>query len=165
MADYKNEFGVFAERPKVEKKIFDRNRVIAGLVIFVVLITIPLWQNLGKIVAAPAPSLDTPVIKQLAEKDKKCVMPTEWMRANHMQMLVEWRDNVVRTGEQQVTTPRGRDFVAPDGKTYLASLTNTCLNCHSDKTKFCDQCHNYVAVVPNCFGCHLQEGKKLAEAK
>ena len=165
MADYKNEFGVFAERPKVEKKIFDRNRVIAGLVIFVVLITIPLWQNLGKIVAAPAPSLDTPVIKQLAEKDKKCVMPTEWMRANHMQMLVEWRDNVVRTGEQQVTTPRGRDFVAPDGKTYLASLTNTCLNCHSDKTKFCDQCHHYVAVVPNCFGCHLQEGKKLAEAK
>ncbi len=165
MADYKNEFGVFAERPKVEKKIFDRNRVIAGLVIFVVLITIPLWQNLGRIVAAPAPSLDTPVIKQLAEKDKKCVMPTEWMRANHMQMLVEWRDGVVRTGEQKVTTPRGRDFVAPDGKTYLASLTNTCLNCHSDKTKFCDQCHNYVAVVPNCFGCHLQEGKKLAEAK
>ncbi|MFA5111310.1 MAG: sulfate reduction electron transfer complex DsrMKJOP subunit DsrJ [Desulfobaccales bacterium] len=165
MADYKNEFGVFAERPKVEKKLFDRNRVIAGLVIFVVLITIPLWQNLGKIVAAPAPSLDTPVIKQLAEKDKKCVMPKEWMRANHMQMLVDWRDNVVRTGEQKVTASRGRDFVAPDGKTYLASLTNTCLDCHSDKTKFCDQCHNYVAVVPNCFGCHLQEGKKLAEAK
>ena len=50
MADYKNEFGFFAERPKVEKKIFDRNKVIAGLVIFLVLITIPLWQNLGKTV-------------------------------------------------------------------------------------------------------------------
>ena len=48
MADYKNEFGFFAERPKVEKKLFDRNKVIAGLVIFVVMITIPLWQNLGK---------------------------------------------------------------------------------------------------------------------
>ena len=101
MADYKNEFGFFAERPKVEKKLFDRNKVIAGLVIFVVMITIPLWQNLGKTVAAPAPSLDTPVIKKLAEKDKKCVMPTEWMRANHMQMLVDWRDNVVRTKEMQ----------------------------------------------------------------
>ena len=58
-------------KPKVEKKLFDRNRVIAGLVIFVVLITIPLWQNLGKTVAAPTPSLDTPAIKQLAAKDKK----------------------------------------------------------------------------------------------
>ena len=116
MADYKNEFGFFADKPKVEKKLFGRNRVIAGLVIFVVLITIPLWKNLGKTVPAPAPSLDTPVIKQLAAKDKKCVMPTEWIRANHMQMLVEWRDNVVRDEEQKVTVSRGRDFVAPDGK-------------------------------------------------
>src|SRR4030042_3025660 len=68
MADYKNEFGLFAERPKVEKKLFDRNKVIAGLVIFLVIITIPLWQNLGKPVAAPPPSLDTAVIKHLAEK-------------------------------------------------------------------------------------------------
>ena len=87
MADYKNEFGVFAERPKVEKKIFDCNKVIAGIVIFLVILTIPLWQNLGKTVAAPAPKLDTPVIQKLEDKDKKCVMPTDWMRANHMQML------------------------------------------------------------------------------
>ena len=135
------------------------------MVIFLVMITIPLWQNLGKTVAAPAPSLDTPAIKQLAEKDKKCVMPTEWMRANHMQMLVDWRDNVVRTKEQQVTTSRGREFVAPDGKQYLASLTNTCMECHSNKVEFCDKCHNYVAAAPNCWGCHLETGKKLAEAK
>jgi len=70
MADYKNEFGLFAERPKVEKKLFDRNKVIAGIVIFLVMVTIPLWQNLGKTVAAPVPNLDTPVIKQLAEKIK-----------------------------------------------------------------------------------------------
>jgi hypothetical protein len=165
MADYKNEFGNFAERPKVEKKFFDRNKVIAGLVIFFVLITIPLWQNLGKTVAAPTPSLDTPVIKQLAEKDKKCVMPTDWMRANHMQMLVDWREGVVRTKEQKVKASRGRDYVTPDGKTYLASLSNTCMECHSNKKEFCDKCHNYAAVVPNCWGCHLETGKKLAEAK
>jgi cytochrome c553 len=165
MADYKNEFGLFAERPKVEKKLFDRNKVIVGIVIFLVMITIPLWQNLGKTVAAPTPSLDTPVIKKLAEKDKKCVMPTEWMRANHMQMLVDWRDNVVRTKESNVTTSRGRDFKAPDGKQYLASLTNTCMECHSNKVEFCDKCHNYVATAPNCWGCHLETGKKLAEAK
>jgi hypothetical protein len=165
MADYKNEFGNFAERPKVEKKFFDRNKVIAGLAIFFVLITIPLWQNLGKTVAAPTPSLDTPVIKQLAEKDKKCVMPTDWMRANHMQMLVDWREGVVRTKEQKVKASRGRDYVTPDGKTYLASLSNTCMECHSNKKEFCDKCHNYAAVAPNCWGCHLETGKKLAEAK
>ncbi|OGR31403.1 MAG: menaquinol oxidoreductase [Desulfobacca sp. RBG_16_60_12] len=145
--------------------MFDRNKVIVGVVIFLAMITIPLWHNLGKTVAAPAPKLDTPAIQKLAEKDKKCVMPKEWMRANHMQMLVDWRDNVVRTKEQNVTTSRGREFVAPDGKQYLASLTNTCMECHSNKAQFCDQCHNYVAVAPNCWGCHLETGKKLVEAK
>ena len=48
MADYKNEFGVFGERPKVEKKLFDRNKVIAGVVIFLVMITIPLFRNWPK---------------------------------------------------------------------------------------------------------------------
>lgn len=161
--DVKNEFGIFAEKPKIQKKIFDRNKVIAGLLIFFAVITLPLWKNLGKTVGAPDPKLDTPVIQKLAEKDRKCVMPLDWIRANHMRMLVDWRDTVVRSQEWGV--PNGRDFVAPDGKRYLASLTNTCLNCHSNKDKFCDQCHNYVAVAPNCFGCHLQEGKKLAEAK
>jgi hypothetical protein len=163
MAKYKNEFGVFAERPKVEKKIYDRNRIVAGLLIFLALITLPLWKNLGKSVAAPDPKLDTPVIQQLAEKDRKCVLPTADMRATHMRMLIDWRDNVVRSKEQGATN--GREFVAPDGKKYLASLTNTCMECHSNKDKFCDQCHNYVAVAPNCWGCHLEKGKKLAEAK
>ena len=48
-----------------------------------------------------------------------------------------------------------RVFVNPEGKKFVASLSNTCLDCHSNKTQFCDQCHNYVAVTPNCFGCHL----------
>ena len=165
MADnnYKNEFGFFAERPKVEKKFYDRKKVIAGLVIFLALVTLPLWPNLGKTIPAPQRQLDTPVIQKMAEKDRKCLMPTEWMRANHMQMLVDWRDTVVRSQEQGA--PSVREFVTPDGRKYLASLTNTCMDCHSNKVQFCDQCHNYAAVVPNCWGCHLETGKKLAEAK
>jgi hypothetical protein len=31
----------------------------------------------------------------------------------------------------------------------------TCLECHSNKTKFCDQCHNYLDVQPYCWDCHL----------
>lgn len=161
--NYKNEFGVFAERPTVEKKFYNGKNIFIGLAIFLILIILPLVPNLGKTIPPPVRQLDTPVIQKLAEKDRKCVMPTEWMRANHMQMLVDWRDNVVRTNEKGAAN--GRYFVAPDGKKYLASLTNTCLDCHSNKAQFCDQCHNYAAIVPTCWGCHLETGKKLAEAK
>jgi len=160
---YKNEFGWFADRPQVEKKLYDGKYIFVGLIIFLALVIVPLAPNLGKTVPPPQRQLDTPVIKKLAEKDRQCIMPTDWMRANHMQMLVDWRDNVVRTNEKGA--PNGREFVTPDGKKYLASLTNTCLDCHSNKAQFCDQCHNYVAVAPTCWGCHLETGKKLAEAK
>ena len=160
---YKNEFGWFADRPQVEKKLYDGKYIFVGLIIFLALVIVPLAPNLGKTVPPPQRQLDTPVIKKLAEKDQQCIMPTDWMRANHRQMLVDWRDNVVRTNEKGA--PNGREFVTPDGKKYLASLTNTCLDCHSNKAQFCDQCHNYVAVAPTCWGCHLETGKKLAEAK
>jgi hypothetical protein len=160
---YKNEFGWFAPRPQVEKKFYDGKYIFAGLIVFVALVALPFLPNVGKTIPPPERQLDTPVIQKMAKKDRKCIMPTEWMRANHMQMLINWRDGVVRTDEQGA--PNGRYFVAPDGKKYLASLTNSCLDCHSNKDKFCDQCHNYVAVAPNCWGCHLPQGKKLAEAK
>jgi hypothetical protein len=35
------------------------------------------------------------------------------------------------------------------------SLTGTCLDCHSDKEKFCDACHTYSAVDPYCWDCHV----------
>jgi hypothetical protein len=147
----------------VEQKLYGAKYILAGVAVFLALLVLPLLPNLGKAIPAPKPLLDTPAIQKMAEKDRQCVMPTDWMRVNHMQMLVDWRDKVVRTKEKGAAN--GRDFVSPGGKKYLASLTNTCMDCHSNKEKFCDQCHNYVAVAPNCWGCHLQEGKSLAEAK
>jgi hypothetical protein len=163
MADYKNEFGLFAERPKVPKKFYDAKYVIGGLIVFFVIASFTLWPNLGKTIPAPQPSLDTPVIKQLAEKDRKCVLPLDEIRSTHMKMLIDWRENVIRSGEKG--NPSVREFVTPDGRTFLASLTNTCMHCHSNKVEFCDTCHNYAAVTPNCWGCHLETGKTLAEAK
>lgn len=157
MADYKNEFGVFAERPQVEKKIYGRNAIVVGLIVFIALLVLPLAPNLGKAVPIPKPKLDTPAIQKLAQKDRKCILPTDYMRANHMQLLDDWRVQVVRDGK--------RDFTLPDGKKITASLQLTCLECHSNKTEFCDSCHNYVAVTPTCWGCHLEKGQKLAEAK
>ena len=91
----KNEFGNFAEKPQVPKKLYDFKYIVVGLLIFFGLVFLPVLPNLGKTVAAPTPKLDTPAIQKLAAKDRKCVMPTEWMRANHMQMLVDWRESVV----------------------------------------------------------------------
>ena len=65
MAEYKNEFGVFGERPQVEKKTYDRNKVVAGLVIFFAIVTLPFWENVGKVIPAPERKLDTPVIQKL----------------------------------------------------------------------------------------------------
>jgi hypothetical protein len=153
----KNEFGNFAEKPQVPKKLYDFKYIALGLLIFFGLVFSPVLPNLGKTVAAPDPKLDTPAIQKLAEKDRKCVMPKDYMRASHMQMLVDWREAVVRDGQ--------REFVNPEGKKFTASLSNTCMECHSNKTQFCDQCHNYVAVVPNCWGCHLDKEQKVAKAE
>jgi|YelNatPaOPRAMG01_1025707.scaffolds.fasta_scaffold00064_37 hypothetical protein len=160
MADYKNEFGWFAERPQVEKKIYNKFAIFMGLAAFVILATSPLWLNAGRVVPPPQPKLDTPAIQQLAANDKHCVLPTEEMRAYHMQLLISWRDQVVRTGN--------RIWVSPSGQKYEPSLSNTCLGCHSNKAEFCDQCHNYAAVTPNCWGCHLDKpagAKTMAQAE
>ena len=156
----KNEFGNFAEKPQVPKKLYDFKYIALGLLIFFGLVLSPLLPNLGKTVAAPDPKLDTPAIQKLAEKDRKCVMPTDYMRANHMQIA----GRLAGIGGPN-RRPAGAVFVNPEGKKFLASLSNTCMECHSNKTQFCDQCHNYVAVTPNCFGCHLDKEQKVAKAE
>ena len=93
----KNEFGNFAPKPEVPKKLYDFKYIVLGLLIFFGLLFSAVLPNLGKTVAAPDPKLDTPAIQKLAAKDRKCVMPTDYMRANHMQMLVDWREQVVRS--------------------------------------------------------------------
>jgi hypothetical protein len=95
------------------KKMYDKGKVIAGLCIFVILITFPFWYNLGR--ATPAPQ---PKISDKAKAAKECILPTELMKSEHMQLLNEWRDTVVRDAK--------RIYVSSDGKEYNMSLTNTC---------------------------------------
>jgi hypothetical protein len=124
----------------------DKKLIIAGLVIFCVLFTFPLWFNMGK--AAPQPKLE---LTEKAKAAKTCILPLEEMRGSHMQLLDLWRHSVVRKGE--------RVYVAADGKTYTMSLSNTCLDCHANKAEFCDRCHNYASVSPYCWDCHIDNPK------
>ena len=130
------------------KTLYDKEKIIAGLVIFLVLVTFPFWYNLGK--AAPAPELE---LTEVAKKAEKCVRETDYMREEHMQLLDEWRDRVVREGQ--------RLYVNPDQhKAYYMSLSNTCLDCHSNKEEFCDRCHTYSSVDPYCWDCHIDNPKE-----
>jgi hypothetical protein len=126
-------------------KLYDLGKIIAGILIFLIAATFPLWYGKGAAVKPPELSLDTAAIAQL--KEKLCVEPTPYMKANHMKLLVAWRDSAVREGN--------RTYKASDGKVYAVSLTGTCLSCHSNKSKFCDRCHDYAGAKPNCFSCHI----------
>ena len=56
---YKNEFGVFGERPQVEKKFYDGKYIFAGLIVFLALVALPFLPNLGKTIPPPQRQLDT----------------------------------------------------------------------------------------------------------
>ena len=114
--------------------MYDAGKIIAGLIIFILLLTFPIWYNVirGKASIVPDPEIVT--------KEKQCVESTPYMKESHMQLLDSWRDKVVRENM--------RLYEGIGGKTYNMSLSNTCLECHSNKDKFCDQCHDYVGVTP-----------------
>lgn len=82
---------------------------------------------------------------EVAKRDgeTQCVERTEYMRANHMQILKEERVKYVRDGE----------------KNEQHSI-RACFTCH-DYESFCQECHDYNTVRPTCLnqagGCHSTE--------
>ena len=50
------------------KTMYDKGKIVVGLCIFVILVTFPIWYNLGK--AAPAPE---PKLSAKAQAAKECV--------------------------------------------------------------------------------------------
>ena len=119
----------------------DRAFILGCLGLFLVLITFPVWYNLAEGTKSAAPELKLPA------QEKQCVAPKEFMRTSHMDLLIAWRDEVVRG--------QGRTYRAADGRTYDMSLTKTCMKCHTEKDKFCDRCHAYAGVDPYCWECHI----------
>ena len=125
--------------------MYDGGKIIVGIVIFLVFALFPIYTNVGKAYESPKPDLNTPEIMTLPVK--KCVEPKDFMRAEHMKLLVEWRDMALRQGQRQYINSRGEK--------YLISLQRTCMRCHSNKKDFCDRCHVKVDVKPYCWDCHF----------
>ncbi|NOX68859.1 MAG: hypothetical protein GXP15_06715 [Gammaproteobacteria bacterium] len=80
---------------------------------------------------------------------ERCVEDTDFMRRNHMTLLMHQRDDTMLQGI----------------RTKQYSLKE-CVNCHavqgkdesavsvSDPKHFCRACHDYAAVKIDCFECH-----------
>lgn len=77
-------------------------------------------------------------LPQLAKpKGEACIRPVEWMRRNHMDFLEHRRAETVR-----------------EGMRIRSESLNNCATCHTSREQFCDRCHTYAGVAPNCFECH-----------
>lgn len=121
----------------------DTGRVVVGLVIFLVLVSFPIWFSATRGQAEDRPELEYPA------GETACVETREYMRTWHMDLLNEWRDSVVREGV--------RNYVSDAHHTeHDMSLQNTCMKCHANKAAFCDRCHDYVGVKPKCWACHVE---------
>jgi len=122
--------------------MFDRLRIILGIIAFLVIALAPFWYgNLtGNIRSVP-------IIKPGTDAER-CVENTLYMKSKHMDLLDNWKESVVRDGMRIHKTVEGRF--------YNKSLTGTCLGCHTNKAQFCDRCHDYTGVKPRCWDCHIE---------
>ena len=136
-------------------KLYDGGKILIGLVVFLAFALFPFYNNIGKVNAKPELKTDTPAIQEWEKLNgkKECVESKEYMRAEHMQLLNNWRDAVVRDMYRQYVS-------TTSGKRFDMSLQNGCMKCHSSKKKFCDECHNYLSVKPYCWDCHIQPVEK-----
>ena len=120
--------------------MFKRPVILLGLITFIVLVTYPFWSNAG-----------AEKVKQIQPElpvgHTECVESKEFMRSSHMTLLHSLRDGAVREHE--------RMYVNKKGQTFKKSLVGTCMNCHTSKEKFCDQCHQSVGVTMDCWSCHV----------
>jgi hypothetical protein len=88
-------------------------------------------------------------------KGDKCVEDTDYMRRNHMKVILHQRDETMHRGI----------------RTQKHSLKN-CVDCHADpktnsvlgKDGFCESCHVYASVSIDCFTCHSAAPEKNGQA-
>ena len=136
----------------------NKTNIVVGVLVFLLVVTSPIWLNLGKSAEASEVevSYDTPTINALPEDERHCIYDADYMRENHMEILHQWKVQVVRDDN--------RVMVTPDGREYEMSLQNTCLDCHSNYDEFCEKCHNANGVDPNCWTCHTNSSTEYGDA-
>lgn len=129
--------------------IRDRGRIVLGLSVFLVLVTFPVWYNLAGGRRSVPPDIELPA------NQTRCVADREFMRREHMQLLMNWRDEAVRADQRIYTAADGRRFPKSLAGSFRTADGGSCMSCHRNKDAFCDRCHGYLAVEPRCWDCHV----------
>ncbi len=120
--------------------------ILPGFALFLVVATLPIWLGAG----GHRSDFHSPPNRG----GERCIEPKDFMRVEHMRILVRWRDDVVREGN--------RVYVATDGRHWEKGL-NTCVACHghadargksTTAAAACSECHGYVDAELDCWNCH-----------
>ncbi len=133
----------------------EKNLIVFGIVIFLLVSLSPIFMSLASKTDMPVINLD-----ELKKAHKTCVLPAEEMKREHMVILNDWRNTVVREGNRIYVTPDGTEF-----NMSLSTGETSCLGCHGDKADFCDKCHNYASVKPYCWDCHTEPKNTIKVAE
>ncbi len=103
--------------------MYNGGKIILGLIVFLAFATFPFYYNIGKVNAKPELKTDTPAIQEWVQKygKKECIESKEVMRPEHMQILNNWRDSVVRNGDRIYVSSSGKSF-NDESSEYLHEL-------------------------------------------
>lgn len=101
------------------------------------------------LVALPAVAGRVPMPKIPAAKGAHCVRPREWMRKNHMTLLMQLRYAAVHEGIRH-----GRESLPGCMNCHVSRLANGKYPSVRSRKFFCNACHSYVGVRIDCFSCH-----------
>lgn len=128
-------------------KLYHGRYILPALGAFLALATLPVWRG----ATARGSGFQSPP----NPRGERCIEPKSFMRAQHMRLLVRWRDDVVREDRWL--------YLASDGRAWEKSL-KTCVACHghadaqgksTTAATACNDCHNYVNARLDCWNCHL----------
>ena len=132
----------------------DINKILSSravVVVIVLIILFPFGYSVVCSVFSQGIQHSQLFLEKPDEKYEACVRETTHMRFNHMDLLKEIRDSVVR-----------------EGKRGEIGLDN-CWQCHTSRERFCNQCHNAVNLNLDCFRCHYDpdypEGAPIARSE
>ena len=101
------------------------------------------------IAAVPAVAGRVPMPKIPPAKGAHCVRPTEWMRRNHMKLLMQLRYEAVHEGIRHK-----RESLPGCIACHVSRLADGKYPSVKSRKFFCNACHQYVGTRIDCFSCH-----------
>jgi len=136
--------------------MYNKGWVIPGIIILLALMVWPFVVAGASFVGKPVPTPDLPkpaqYLTDLSGKslervkanldengNPKCIRSKDEMRASHMKLLEKFRNDYVRDG---LHDPNGNESI------------KGCRDCHPKREEFCNRCHDYMSVKPECWECH-----------